>query len=244
VWTPERIRRRETTGVVPSPVVVWTPAETGQFLDHILGDRLYALFHLVAHCGLRRGEACGLRWIDTDLSLDPDTATTIGTIHVLNQIVQLGWATDQSTPKTDESMATVALDPATTGELLEHRARQDSERRIVISSGDICTETGVVFTDFDGSELHAAAVTSRFRVLHTQAGLPPIRLHDLRHGAATTALAAGVDMTSCPRRPRRPPLILPSLSRVRPVEFVDRGLFSAQIWREAGWEHPFSKPGL
>jgi integrase len=167
VWTPERIRRRETTGVVPSPVVVWTPAETGQFLDHIHGDRLYALFHLVAHCGLRRGEACGLRWIDTDLSLDPDTATTIGTIHVLNQIVQLGWATDQSTPKTDESMATVALDPATTGELLEHRARQDAERRIVISSGDICTETGMVFTDFDGSELHAAAVTSRSRVLHT-----------------------------------------------------------------------------
>lgn len=27
-----------------------------------------------------------------------------------------------------------------------------------------------------------------------EAGLPPIRLHDLRHGAATLALAAGVDM--------------------------------------------------
>jgi len=52
----------------------------------------------------------------------------------------------------------------------------------------------MVFTDTDGGELHPAAVTSRFRVLHTQAGLPPIRLHDLRHGAATTALAAGVDM--------------------------------------------------
>jgi hypothetical protein len=28
----------------------------------------------------------------------------------------------------------------------------------------------------------------------TDAGLPPIRLHDLRHGAATLALAAGVDL--------------------------------------------------
>jgi len=27
-----------------------------------------------------------------------------------------------------------------------------------------------------------------------RAGLPPIRLHDLRHGAATLALAAGVDV--------------------------------------------------
>jgi integrase len=192
VWTPERIRRWEATGTAPSPVMVWTPTQTGQFLDHILGDRLYALFHLVAHCGLRRGEACGLRWIDTDLTRDPGAAA--GTIHVLNQIVQLGWATTQTTPKTDESMATVALDPATTVELLEHRDRQDTERQTVISSGGTWVDSGLVFTDTDGDALHPAAVTARFRVLATQAGLPPIRLHDLRHGAATTALAAGVDM--------------------------------------------------
>src|SRR5207249_9156405 len=30
--------------------------------------------------------------------------------------------------------------------------------------------------------------------LATGAGLPPVRLHDLRHGAATLALAAGVDL--------------------------------------------------
>jgi hypothetical protein len=30
--------------------------------------------------------------------------------------------------------------------------------------------------------------------LSADAGLPPIRLHDLRHGAATLALAAGVDL--------------------------------------------------
>lgn len=29
---------------------------------------------------------------------------------------------------------------------------------------------------------------------HPHAGLPPIRLHDLRHGAATLSLAAGTDM--------------------------------------------------
>ena len=194
VWTPERVSRWKATGQIPSPVMVWTPAQTGQFLDHIVGDRLYALFHLVAHCGLRRGEACGLRWIDTDLSRDPATGEALGSIHVLNQIVQLGWATAQSTPKTDESMATVALDPTTAGELLEHRTRQDTERQIVISAGEHWVESGLVFTDPEGGELHPAAVTKRFRALTTQAGLPPIRLHDLRHGAATTALAAGVDM--------------------------------------------------
>jgi integrase len=37
-------------------------------------------------------------------------------------------------------------------------------------------------------------VTQRFRKLVRRSGLPPIRLHDLRHGAATLALAAGVDV--------------------------------------------------
>ncbi|HZD16251.1 MAG TPA: tyrosine-type recombinase/integrase [Pseudonocardiaceae bacterium] len=202
VWTPERVNRWKATGVTPSPVMVWTPAQTGQFLDRILGDRLYALFHLVAHCGLRRGEACGLRWIDTDLTPthdpDPDpevdTEVAVGTIHVLNQIVQLGWATDQTAPKTHESMSTVALDPATTIELIEHRVRQDLEHHTVIGRGGTWIESGLVFTDTDGDQLHPAAVTARFHTLLNKAGLPPIRLHDLRHGAATTALAAGVDM--------------------------------------------------
>ena len=41
---------------------------------------------------------------------------------------------------------------------------------------------------------HPADVTDHFHYLANQAGLPPIRLHDLRHGAATLALAAGVEM--------------------------------------------------
>ena len=37
-------------------------------------------------------------------------------------------------------------------------------------------------------------VSSRFRRLAFAAGLPPVSLHSLRHGAATYALAAGVDI--------------------------------------------------
>jgi integrase len=37
-------------------------------------------------------------------------------------------------------------------------------------------------------------LTRIFRKLSVEAGLPPVRLHDLRHGAATLALAAGVDL--------------------------------------------------
>jgi integrase len=37
-------------------------------------------------------------------------------------------------------------------------------------------------------------VTEQFHWLCMEADLPPIRLHDLRHGAATLLLAAGHDM--------------------------------------------------
>jgi integrase len=49
-----------------------------------------------------------------------------------------------------------------------------------------------------------ADVTDHFRHLTTQAGLPPIRLHDLRHGAATMGLAAGVQMKVISSRLRHP----------------------------------------
>jgi integrase len=52
----------------------------------------------------------------------------------------------------------------------------------------------LVFTKTDGSPMHPAEVTDRFHELTEEAGLPPIRLHDLRHVAATLALAAGVEM--------------------------------------------------
>jgi integrase len=37
-------------------------------------------------------------------------------------------------------------------------------------------------------------ITRIFRALSEEVGLPPVWLHDLRHGAATLALAAGVDV--------------------------------------------------
>ena len=60
--------------------------------------------------------------------------------------------------------------------------------------GAAWVETGLVFTREDGSALHPEFVTRHFERLAREAGLPPIRLHDLRHGAATLALAGGADL--------------------------------------------------
>jgi integrase len=162
----------------PSPVRVWTPAQTSVFLGRARRHRLYALYHLVALRGLRRGEACGLRRPDTDL----DTATTT----VRWQITQLGWEARQGAPKSEAGERHVALDAQTVEVIRAHRAREDTGRPT--------TGPEFEFANPDGTPLHPAAVTGLFELLAYLAGLPPIRLHDLRHGAATLLLAAGHHM--------------------------------------------------
>jgi integrase len=46
---------------------VWTPAQLAEFLSSIASHPMCAPYHLIAMRGLRRGEACGLRWDDVDL---------------------------------------------------------------------------------------------------------------------------------------------------------------------------------
>lgn len=167
----------------PSPVMVWTPEQLGVFLDHAAGDRLYALYHLIAFRGLRRGEACGLRWVDVDLDE--------GVLTVARQLVHIGGKVKEGTPKTGSSEATIALDKGTVAVLRAHRARQLEER---LAWGEAWQDTGRVFTREDGSELNPKWVGAHFERLAFAAGVPPIRLHDLRHGAATLALAAGADI--------------------------------------------------
>jgi hypothetical protein len=48
VWTRERVAVWQRTGKRPSPVMVWTPEQTGAFLDSAAQDPLYALYHLIA----------------------------------------------------------------------------------------------------------------------------------------------------------------------------------------------------
>ena len=206
VWTDERVHAWKTTHAAhlaavreraggkrinvieayigaprPSPVMVWTPEQTRRFLDHARRHRLYLLYRLIALRGLRRGEACGIRTTEVDLRK--------GTIGISWQITQLGWNPRQGKPKTDASDRTIDLDSETIKISRHHRARQNRER-LAAGLGD----AEFLFTDEAGQPLHPAHVTDQFQWLAYEAGLPPIRLHDLRHGAASLMLAAGIDI--------------------------------------------------
>ncbi|MBB5435225.1 integrase [Nocardiopsis composta] len=183
VWTVERVRRYQEKGEVPSAVMVWTPEQTAAFLARAAQDRLYPLFHLIALKGPRRGEAVALQWEHVRL----DEAQ----IDICSQVVQLGWKTITTTPKSEAGRRTITLDAETVQLLRAWRKRQAAER---LAAGQEWVDSGRVFTHVDGSGLHPGWVSRLFCRIAAEAGLPPITLHGLRHGAASLSLAAEVDV--------------------------------------------------
>lgn len=183
LWTASRVAEWRATGRVPSPMMVWTAAQLGAFLDSIAEERLYALFHVIAYHGLRRGEACGL--LEADVDLDERI------IHVCTQLVEQGGIPTLTEPVTSASQAQVPITDQTVDALERYRARRAAERA---AAGDAWTETGLLFVNPDGTALHPSRITDAFAAYLGRAGLPPIRLRDLRHGTATLALAAGIDL--------------------------------------------------
>jgi Phage integrase family len=174
VWTAARVQDWEQTGNRP-PVAVWLPAHTARFLNSIQKDRLYAAYHLIA---LR-----GLRWRDVDL----DGATAV----ICQQLQQYDGHLSLCPPKTASSQRVIALDRTTVTVLRRHHAAQQAERTAM---GDGYRDSGYVFTGLNGDPMAPDRLTRHFRQLSDEAGLPPVRLHDLRHGAATLALAAGAEL--------------------------------------------------
>jgi integrase len=167
--------------VKPAELQVWSPAQLRAFLAHVKDDRQYAAWLLAATTGMRRGELLGLRWVDVDL----DAAR----IAVRQPRVVADHAVHVSEPKTARSRRSIALDPVTVAALRQHQARQAADRAAV---GPAYEDSGLVFTRPDGSPIHPQRFSDWFRQHLRGAGLPAIRLHDLRHSYATAALAAGI----------------------------------------------------
>jgi hypothetical protein len=182
VWTDGRIDEWRASGVRPS-VAVWTPAQLTEFLDYVKDDRLYALWWLIALRGLRRGEAAGLRWHDVDLDRRQLTIT--------NQRTTVGYHIVEGPPKSAASRRIVALDRRTVTVLRAHLYRDRAE---CLLTGRTWRDSGYVFTRPDAQPYHPNSFTKRFRFLADLCGLPPVRLHDLRHGAASLAHTAGADL--------------------------------------------------
>jgi len=85
-----------------------------------------------------------------------------------------------TTPKSKSSLAWVGLSNRVTAALQNQAERQP--------------DRALVFTRRGGQPLQPEYILHRFHQLTEQAGLPRIRVHDLRHFAATTMLSSQVPL--------------------------------------------------
>jgi len=141
------------------------------FFEAAKDDRLFAAYVLAATTGLRRGELLGLCWDCVDLEK--------GIITVKRQLMPLrSRLVLEETTKSKSGRRSITLTDDAIRELKAHKKRQAQEKLLL---GEAYQDNGLVFCKEDGTPLDPREFTKRFQRHLEKAGLPRVRLHDLRH---------------------------------------------------------------
>ena len=144
--------------------IVFTPEEAHRYLETIKGSRSYPLLLLCLVCGLRRGEALGLKWTDIDQST--------GTISISRQRQRQKGRYQTRPLKTSSSVRVLQLPPDALQAIL-HQPRT----------------LGGWVVDVTPEQMHRD-----HRAAIEAAHLPPVTIHGLRHTMATIAAASGISL--------------------------------------------------
>lgn len=149
-------------------------------------DRFEAFFVMAALAGLRPGELLALKWQDLKLPEGPGEAgeamirRSLSTTH--------DGPVFRETTKTSKGRAVYLLPPVVQA-LRAHRKRQLEEQVRYVGLQE---NHGLVFPSKTGTPMSANNLSRRhFKPLLRRAGLPDVRLYDLRHTFATLWLESG-----------------------------------------------------
>ena len=164
----------------------FTPEQAMKFIEATKGHRLGALFSVATAIGLRKGEALGLKWPAIDFERG-----TLAVRIALQRVKMPGEKKGKlllAEPKR-KSRRTINLPRVCVSALLEHRTMQEQERAL---AGTRWQDQDYVFTTGIGTPMEPRNLERAYRQILTIAGLHHIRIHDLRHTAATLLLTQGV----------------------------------------------------
>jgi integrase len=168
----------------PKSGTAWTAEEARRFLAVAAEDPYSPFWHIGAYLGLRPSEIAGLRWDALDLD-----AGSLRVERARPSACGKTFASEDT--KSPSGKRTLALPPGLVLRLRTHRTAQ-KERRLMM--GERWQEHGLVCTSEVGTALDQRAVERRFVRLCTTAGVPRIRVYDLRHTATSLMIDGGADL--------------------------------------------------
>jgi integrase len=166
----------------------WTAGQLAAFLRWAEGkSQGHVLWHVLAHTGMRRGEALALRWRDIDL--DAGTVSIRRSAGMVRNVGQGAGVVEGDTKSGKPRV--VDIDPATVALLRAYRKERGS------MALQLVREDALVFGDIEGAHRNPEHVSRQFvrdvtrcRQALGEDTLPMIRTHDLRHTHATLLLLA------------------------------------------------------
>jgi integrase len=164
-------------------IQVLNPQQARDFLKGAAEDRYHVLFAVALTTGMRPSEYLALKWSDVNFSKG-----TVSVARTLEPIKGGGWRFADT--KRARSRRLVKLQASVLRLLSAYRNTQGQERA---AANVDAAAADLIFVNTSGNPLNERNLVQRnFQVILERAELPRIRLYDLRHTAATLALAAGV----------------------------------------------------
>jgi len=172
---PPRPARKEMT-------TIDTDDKVRVFLSAIKGTEFGDVFFVSLYTGLRRSELLALRWDQIDLERER--------VHIVAGLHRIrGQGLVLLPTKTNRSRRPVSITQEVVDMLHKIRGRQMVQH---LEAGDAWNMAGFVFADVLGNPLDPDRISKVFAKLRNGAGIPDVRLHDLRHTHASIMLKAGV----------------------------------------------------
>jgi len=158
----------------------WSTEQAVAFLNGAAGHRLFPAVYLMMATGLRRGEVLGLDWRDlVDRRL-----------HVQRTVGIVRKELTVSTPKTSRGARIVTVPEDALEILATHKRRKDAEKAYAAQAW---RPTDRMFTDEVGGQLTPMVLTHAWNRMQEAAGVPHVRMHDLRHLHASLLVRKGLD---------------------------------------------------
>jgi integrase len=155
--------------------------EVKRLLETYKDTYMSARLHIALLCGLRQGEALGLRWQDVDL--------VNGVLEVRNQIQMIDGELQLTGLKTERSRRSLVL---TSGSVESLKAHREIVTQMSSVYGIDWQENDLVFPSLDGSPKQSTLDFNDWKRALRLCGIKPRRLHDARHTAATLMYGQGV----------------------------------------------------